>query len=71
MVRRWSAYIHPRLVWGQVCGSCTHHLGRSGAQVGSLQEETELEIKDRPGIDQECIKKWSENMHALWRERML
>jgi len=21
MVRRWSAYIHPRLVWGQVCGS--------------------------------------------------
>jgi len=23
MVRRWSAYIHPRLVWGQVCGSCS------------------------------------------------
>ena len=22
MVRRWSAYIHPRLVWGQVWGSC-------------------------------------------------
>jgi len=22
MVWRWSAYIHLRLVWGQVCGSC-------------------------------------------------
>jgi len=25
MVLRWSAYIHPRLVWGQVCGSCNRH----------------------------------------------
>jgi len=23
MVRRWSAYIHPRLVRGQVCGCCS------------------------------------------------
>jgi len=52
----------------------------------SLQEETELEVKFprrmkavalakgryRPGIDQECIKKWRENIaYALWRERML
>jgi len=29
--RRWLAYIHPRLVWGQLCGSCSR--GRSGAQV--------------------------------------
>ena len=40
MVRRWSAYIHPRLVWSQVCDFLAH---RSG---GRLQEETELEIKD-------------------------
>jgi len=25
MVRWWSAYIHPRLVWGQVCGSWNRH----------------------------------------------
>jgi len=25
MVWRWSAYIHPRLVWGQVCGSYNRH----------------------------------------------
>jgi len=25
MVRRLSAYIHPRLVWSQVCGSCSRH----------------------------------------------
>jgi len=25
MARRWSAYIHPRLVCGQVCGSCSRH----------------------------------------------
>jgi len=24
---RWSAYIHPRLVWSQVCGSCSRRLG--------------------------------------------
>jgi len=25
MVRRWSAYIHLRLVWSQVRGSCSRH----------------------------------------------
>ena len=24
----WSAYIHPRLVWGQVCGSCSRRRRR-------------------------------------------
>ena len=46
-----SAYIHPRLEWGQVCGFCgRYRLGglahRSG---GSLQEETELEISSIGG----------------------
>jgi len=48
MVRRWSAYIRPRLVWGQVCGSCSRYWlgGLAHRSGGSLLEETELEIKD-------------------------
>jgi len=26
--QRWSAYIHPRLVWSQVCGSCSRQRRR-------------------------------------------
>jgi len=45
VVLRWSAYIHPRLVWSQVCGSCKmidgwssrvvsgSSIGRSGSAV--------------------------------------
>ena len=33
MVRRWSAYIHPRLVWSQVWVLAAVVVGRSGAQV--------------------------------------
>jgi len=48
MVRRWSAYIRPRLVWGQVCDSCNRHrceVWRTG-QAGVFRKKTELEIKD-------------------------
>ena len=47
MVRRWSAYIHPRLVWGQVCGSCNRHrweVWRTG-QAGVFRMKLK-EIKD-------------------------
>jgi len=50
MVRRWSAYIHPRLVWGQVCGSGAVLVAVIGWEVWRTGQagvlETELEIKD-------------------------
>ena len=41
MVRRWTAYIHPRLVWGQVRGSCSRRrweVWRTG-QAGVLRKK--------------------------------
>ena len=42
------AYIHPRPVCGQVCGSCSRYQLRGLAHRSgeSIQEETELKIKD-------------------------
>ena len=43
-----EAYIQPRLVWSQACGSCSRRPleGLAHRSGGSLQEETELQIKD-------------------------
>ena len=48
VVLRWSAYIHLRLVRGQVCGSCNRHrwgVWRAG-QARVFRKKTELEVKD-------------------------
>jgi len=48
VVLRWPAYIHLRLVWGQVCGSCNRHRWEVWltGQAGVFKKKTELEIKD-------------------------
>jgi len=48
VVLLWSAYIHPRLVRGKVCGSCSRHrweVWRTG-QAGVFRKKTALEAKD-------------------------